>query len=474
VNIHPRRAFLVIGGHRCGTSAVAGLLHHTGAQLPSHLEPANRFNESGYFESSTLMRFNDRILSEAESSWRDWGSFSEAQQRALFAPENEDELAELLAGEFSDSPRFVVKDPRISRLAPLYLAALRRLQADPMVVIVLREPMESAQSLMARDDMLIAEGLLLWLRYQLEAERFTRGCQRMVVSYAELLRNWRKQCSRVATAFHLGSLADPAMETALDAFISPQLRHHDSDLAAPDPALQDWLSACSGALRRLARDPRAEQPLRRLDKLRHSMDTIAQPFASISRQLIASHAQIRELQQRRREKERGNTPSAHEAQETLTATPDELAAARLDAAQLRNMIEALKAQLAVQTQDARSLRRKLADAERRLAFRTEFGGSERMEACLIAASDMFDAQWYLSTYPDVRESGADPAYHYLRHGAAEGRDPSPRFSTRNHVSLHPELAGAGINPLVHYILVNPPRAGQSHSAQLQAPIDANA
>lgn len=35
----------------------------------------------------------------------------------------------------------------------------------------------------------------------------------------------------------------------------------------------------------------------------------------------------------------------------------------------------------------------------------------------------FDAQWYVSAYPDVAEAGLDPWEHYQRHGRAEGRLP---------------------------------------------------
>jgi len=41
----------------------------------------------------------------------------------------------------------------------------------------------------------------------------------------------------------------------------------------------------------------------------------------------------------------------------------------------------------------------------------------------LAASDAFDAEWYLETNGDVAESGVDPALHFLEFGFAEGRGP---------------------------------------------------
>jgi O-antigen biosynthesis protein len=49
----------------------------------------------------------------------------------------------------------------------------------------------------------------------------------------------------------------------------------------------------------------------------------------------------------------------------------------------------------------------------------------RRAARRLRASVAFDARWYLATYPDVAAAGVDPALHYLRQGAAEGRAPLP-------------------------------------------------
>lgn len=47
----------------------------------------------------------------------------------------------------------------------------------------------------------------------------------------------------------------------------------------------------------------------------------------------------------------------------------------------------------------------------------------------ILQEDLFDAAWYCTTYPDVRELGMDPEYHYHTYGHRLGRNPSPNFPT---------------------------------------------
>lgn len=71
---------------------------------------------------------------------------------------------------------------------------------------------------------------------------------------------------------------------------------------------------------------------------------------------------------------------------------------------------------------------------------------------LLEKSRYFDAGWYLSEYPDVLAADCSPAEHYLRHGAAEGRDPGPDFSTVFYLRNAPDITEAGVNPLVHFLL----------------------
>lgn len=70
---------------------------------------------------------------------------------------------------------------------------------------------------------------------------------------------------------------------------------------------------------------------------------------------------------------------------------------------------------------------------------------------LIAQSGLFDAQWYLQTNPDVRDSGANPLRHFLAWGGKDRRDPSVHFSSGAYLDLHADVAASGVNPLVHFL-----------------------
>lgn len=70
---------------------------------------------------------------------------------------------------------------------------------------------------------------------------------------------------------------------------------------------------------------------------------------------------------------------------------------------------------------------------------------------LIKNSELFDTEWYLTQYPDVKDSGIDPARHYLLFGGFEQRDPSALFSSQGYLDLYADVKESGMNPLEHYI-----------------------
>lgn len=59
-------------------------------------------------------------------------------------------------------------------------------------------------------------------------------------------------------------------------------------------------------------------------------------------------------------------------------------------------------------------------------------------------------KWYLDAYPDVERLGMEPAEHYLKYGAAMGRNPGKSFDTRFYLERYPDVAETGMNPLLHY------------------------
>ncbi len=70
---------------------------------------------------------------------------------------------------------------------------------------------------------------------------------------------------------------------------------------------------------------------------------------------------------------------------------------------------------------------------------------------LIKKSGLFDADYYLSAYQDVKIAEVDPLYHFVNFGWKEGRNPSEDFNTDYYLDANPEIVDFDINPLVHFI-----------------------
>lgn len=93
-------------------------------------------------------------------------------------------------------------------------------------------------------------------------------------------------------------------------------------------------------------------------------------------------------------------------------------------------------------------------------YRATYGlepGAKPLRHCLAGPPDRrpspwFDAIWYLGRYPDVSRSGLHPLTHYILFGAKEGRSPNPYFATRWYLDNHPQAANYP-TPLDHYISV---------------------
>lgn len=71
---------------------------------------------------------------------------------------------------------------------------------------------------------------------------------------------------------------------------------------------------------------------------------------------------------------------------------------------------------------------------------------------IIHLSGQFDRNYYLFTYPDVRQADIDPLWHYVKYGWKEGRKPSEKFDINFSSTQLDHSQGGGQNPLVRYLL----------------------
>ncbi|WP_396329860.1 glycosyltransferase [Burkholderia anthina] len=74
------------------------------------------------------------------------------------------------------------------------------------------------------------------------------------------------------------------------------------------------------------------------------------------------------------------------------------------------------------------------------------------QIAIAESSGLVNKKWYISEYKDIARRGAEPVSHFIRHGAREGRDPGPGFSTKWYIEEYGSEIPDGMNPLIHYCL----------------------
>jgi hypothetical protein len=265
-----RVCLLVLGMHRSGTSAITRVLSLMGATLPGRLmPPVPDNNETGFWESKPLAAVHDAILKEVGSAWDDWRPVHFNRLVDARRADFKAQLRAIIEEEFDDATLFVLKDPRICRLLPIYLELFDEMGITPRFVLPLRNPAAVAKSLARRDEMSLGFASLLWLRHVLDAERGTRGHTRVLASYDELLDDWKSSVDAIGDA--LGISWPRRKEDAADeigAFLRRDLRHHagNTDLLA-DSEYPEWIAQASAALGRLKEAPNDLEQMEVLDRV---------------------------------------------------------------------------------------------------------------------------------------------------------------------------------------------------------------
>jgi hypothetical protein len=239
-----RHALMVLGMHRSGTSALAGMLGLAGAELPARLMPATDANARGFFESQRLFELHEELLADLGTSWHDVSSPPSGFLRSPKAGLWVERLADAVEEEFGDAPLFVVKDPRICRFVPLWERVLDRVGVRPVYILAMRNPLDVAGSLRRQHQIEEGAGLLLWLDHVLRAERDSRGQPRVVIRYESLLDDWRRVLGRVEEQLGITfPRLSRGSEAEIDRFLSGSLRTQHPSAAGLEKRedLADWV-----------------------------------------------------------------------------------------------------------------------------------------------------------------------------------------------------------------------------------------
>jgi hypothetical protein len=309
------------------------------------------------------MTIHEEILSSGGSSWDDWRAFNPDWFSSPRAASFKTQILNVLRNDFANSQLFVIKDPRMCRLWPLWRDVLTEFGAKPLIVLPVRNPLEVAASLKQRDNIIPANGHLLWLRHVLDAEMATRGLPRVVTAYESLLDDWKDVTSTVAAELGLSWPRNGAMvEIEIDQFLSAQLRHHafSSRQLGEKPDVVEWVREAYAALRNMMKKPEHQPSIAALDRVRATFERASAAFGvalaagelelvkkdtdviQLAKDLEVAHASLREGETIFAARERKIAELEHHRDElavTLEETLETAARDGLQASVLKNELE---------------------------------------------------------------------------------------------------------------------------------------
>ena len=236
-----KNCLVVLGMHRSGTSAFTGILDILGLDLGTKMLETQDDNPKGFFENKYVVLANDCILETLNTRWDDPFPLPPNWQDRFEDSQLPEDIRQFLRTDLADDRLFALKDPRLSRLLPLWLPLFAVENVRPSFALVVRNPLEIADSLTQRDGFSVGKSLVLWMQYMLDAETNTRHHPRGFVRYESLLADPR---STVEQVFHCTGLELPGFSAAnsdeLTRFLDRNMRHHevsDNELDERCPAV---------------------------------------------------------------------------------------------------------------------------------------------------------------------------------------------------------------------------------------------
>lgn len=226
----PSSNILICGMHRSGTSLTGKFFENIGYNFghESDLVSAREENKEGFWERKDVIQLNNRILSLYGSSW-DYPLLIKADLIRDIATNNmfnlADEAKQIIAG--LEYP-FAIKDPRLSLLLPFWKEIIK----DSKIVIVVRNPLEVANSINKRNQFSKHLGLMLWLKYYQCILTYSEKSDRFFLFNDSLIKADEGLIERISNYLNLNPIEN--IRNAINSSVNKLLI---SNGGAPDPEI---------------------------------------------------------------------------------------------------------------------------------------------------------------------------------------------------------------------------------------------
>jgi hypothetical protein len=242
------RAVIVLGMHRSGTSVLSRALISIGVDFGSSLINARPDNPKGFFEDKDVYALNTSFLREMGCQWYSLltpGTYPLEAENSY-----KRQVATLLDEKFAGQPLWGLKDPRITRLFPLWENVLSELNIRSHFILANRNPLDVAKSLEKRNDIPKAHALALWALHQIDGLKAVIKNGGMIVDYDLMLAQPKTELRRLSKFIGKDTEVNES-DAFLNGFLQQDLRHsHHDKLPRPgSQLLEDCLSLHSALLK---------------------------------------------------------------------------------------------------------------------------------------------------------------------------------------------------------------------------------
>jgi hypothetical protein len=173
------------------------------------------------------MLLNQAVLQVVGGIWKEPPSLSPGWQNDAALDELRSRARDVIAETFDGVELWGWKDPRTCMLLPFWQTVVPEMH----YVISVRNPVDVAQSLQKRNDLTLAHGFELWMRYVADSILYTADKSRMFVFYEDYFEDWQRPVARLADFIgRPGQAESEPVRESIEDWLELDLRHHRNDM----------------------------------------------------------------------------------------------------------------------------------------------------------------------------------------------------------------------------------------------------
>ncbi len=227
---------IVLGVERSGTSVAAEMIHRWGAYAgeADKLHEADEHAPRGYWEYLRLWDFLAE-LGEFSSGASWWDSdFQKRVEDKASDPKYRRTAIDLMREMRKDDRPWFWKDPALCHFLPFW----KQLWGDPLYVITVRHPLDTAvswqrfimPSKLEGNVSFVPMNLLRWQHMMIQILEHTGAARRTFIAYEEVLREPRTQARRLDAFLNSRFGNRVSRIDGMVDVVNPRLCHHNRDI----------------------------------------------------------------------------------------------------------------------------------------------------------------------------------------------------------------------------------------------------